>query len=312
MVRFLSSSIFIVIFLFAGLQSATAQDDRADSLLNMLYDNQHDNKPNYTVATFKSTHIIDGQSVETLGKGVLDFRVSHRFGALNQGANTFFGLDNAVTKLFFDYGVTDRITVGLGRGTYEKEFDGYLKIKLLRQTERNTMPVTVTYVGDIYCQSLRMKLPDGSPFPFENRLSYMNQLLIARKFNRVLSLQIMPTFLHYNYVPTTPELNNLFAMGFAGRIKVSNHMAITAEYFYTFRSDSHNPQDYHNALSVGLDIETGGHVFQLLFSNAAAINERAVIGQTTGKWDKNEIHFGFNISRVFTIVRPKGYTDSKY
>ena len=309
--RFLQLIIFIAFFLFAGFVKATAQDDHSDSLLNMLNENQQ-SKPSYTLATFKSTHIIDGQSVETLGKGVLDFRISHRFGTLDQGVNNFFGLDNAVTKLSFDYGVTDWLTAGLGRGTYDKEFDGFLKAKLLRQTENNSMPITVTYLGDIYCQTLKMNLPNGDLFPFENRLSYMNQLLIARKINRMLSLQIMPTFLHYNYVATTPELNNLFAMGFAGRVKVTNHMAITAEYFYTFRNSSNNPQDYRNALSVGLDIETGGHVFQLVFSNASAINERAVIGQTTGQWSKGNIHFGFNISRVFTIVRPKGYSDSKY
>jgi hypothetical protein len=307
--RFLRLNICVALLSLLGQQHAMAQNDHSDSLLNMLNESGS-SKPSYTLATFKSTRIANGQSVENLGKGVLDFQVSHRFGTLDQGVNNFFGLDNAVTKLSFDYGVLDWLTVGVGRGTYEKEYDGFVKAKLLRQTESNSMPVTVSYVGSMYIQTLKMNLPNGDAYPFENRCSYMNQLLIARKFNRILSLQLMPTLIHYNIVPTTPETNNLFAMGLGGRLKVTNHMAITAEYYYAFRGN--NPQDYHNALSVGLDIETGGHVFQLLFTNANAINERAVIGQTSGQWSKGNIHFGFNISRVFTIARPKGYSETKY
>jgi hypothetical protein len=117
----------------------------------------------------------------------------------------------------------------------------------------------------------------------------------------------MPTHIHYNIVPTSSESNNLFAIGVAGRVKVTKRMAITGEYYYVIPGTGMD--GYHNALSVGLDIETGGHVFQLLFTNANAINERVVIGQTSGQWSKGDIRFGFNISRVFTIVKPKGYSD---
>lgn len=285
-----------------------AQDDHADSLLNILNEGHTTTGPNYTVATFKSTRIINGQSIENLGTGVLDFQVSHRFGNLNQGINNFFGLDNAVTKLSFDYGVCDWLTIGVGRGTYEKEYNGFVKAKILRQKENNKMPVSVSYVGEMYIQTLKMNLPDGSPYPFENRVSYMNQLLIARKFSSHISLQLMPTHIHYNIVATSKDPNNIFAVGVAGRVKVTKRMAITGEYYYVIPGAS--LEGYHNALSVGLDIETGGHVFQLLFTNANAINERAVIGQTMGQWSKGDIHFGFNISRVFTIVRPKGYNET--
>jgi hypothetical protein len=306
MKRLLYCHSLLFIFFFLGIFKAAAQDDHADSLLYLLNENQNPAGPNYTVATFKSTRIINGQSIENLGRGVLDFQVSHRFGTLNQSFNNFFGLDNAVTKLSFDYGLFDWLTIGVGRGTYEKEYNGFIKAKILRQTENNKMPVSLSYVGDIYLQTLQMNLPDGASYPFENRLSYMNQLLIARKFSSRLSLQLMPTHIHYNVVPTSADPNNIFAIGIAGRIKVTRRMAITGEYYYVIPGASLD--GYHNALSVGLDVETGGHVFQLLFTNASAINERAVIGQTTGRWSKGDIHFGFNISRVFTIVKPKGYS----
>lgn len=304
--RLLRLQFLLLIFLSLGLSKANAQDDHADSLLSILNENQDPSGPNYTVATFKSTRIINGQSIENLGKGVLDFQVSHRFGTLNQSFNNFFGLDNAVTKLSFDYGLLDWLTIGVGRGTYEKEYNGFVKAKILRQTEDNKMPVSLSYVGDIYLQTLQMNLPNGESYPFENRISYMNQLLIARKFSSHISFQLMPTHIHYNIVPTSSEPNNLFAIGVAGRIKVTKRMAITGEYYYVIPGTSLD--GYHNALSVGLDIETGGHVFQLLFTNANAINERVVIGQTSGRWSKGDIHFGFNISRVFTIVKPKGYS----
>jgi hypothetical protein len=288
--------------------------DNSEELLEMLGNDpeakaQH---TDYVSATFKATRIINGHSVETTGRGVLDFRISHRFGALNDGAMNFFGLDNAYTKLGFDYGVTNWLTVGVGRGTFDKEYDGYVKAKLFRQTANNRHPFTLTYVGAAYVQSLKAPpLPAGQEYYFSNRVSYMNQLLIARKFSKRLSLQLMPTLIHYNLVNTTAEPNNTFALGIGGRMKLSNRIAFTGEYHYRF--DGAKLADYHNALSFGFDIETGGHVFQLFFSNAATINDRSFIGQTTDRWgfDKEDgIHFGFNISRVFTIVRPKEFKGS--
>lgn len=291
----------LIVFAFAfSTYTASGQED---SLLALLNEGSA-GTTQYVTATFKGTRVINGQSVQNVGKGVLDFRVSHRFGALNQGLQNFFGLDNAVTKIAFDYGLTDWLTIGLGRGTYEKEYDGFVKAKILKQTVNNKMPLTLSYVGAMFIQSMSMPDIGGEAYPFVNRLCYMNQLLIARKFSRHFSLQLMPTHLHYNIVPTTDEPNDIFAVGIGGRLKVSNRIAVTAEYYYVLPGSSLN--DYHNALSVGIDIETGGHVFQLMFTNATAINERVFIGQTDGQWSKGNIHFGFNISRVFTIVRPKG------
>ena len=285
----------------------------SEDLMQLLNEGETKGK-DYTTATFKATRIINGHSIENVGKGVLDFRIVHRFGALNQGVKNFFGLDNATTKLAFDYGVTDWLMVGVARGTYDKEYDGFLKVKLLRQTEDDKMPFSLSYLGAMSIQSLNVSvlpvtIPAGQEYYFSNRLFYVNQLLIARKFTNWLSLQLTPTHIHYNLVPTTAEPNDVIAVGIGGRLKLSNRMALTGEYFYTIPGQKLN--GYKNCLSFGIDIETGGHVFQLVFSNSTTLTERTFIGQTPGSWTKGDIHFGFNISRVFTIVRPKGFEDSR-
>lgn len=227
----------------------------------------------------------------------------------------FFGLDNAVTKLALDYGVTDWLTMGIGRSTYQKEFDGFAKVKLFRQKEHKKMSFSLSYVGSIYIQSLpasAFHLDTGKTYYFSNRVCYMNQLLIAHKFSNKFSLQLMPTHIHYNLVDNTKDPNDLFAIGIGGRMKFTKRMAFTWEYYYVTNPMSEaNGLPVHNAVSVGIDIETGGHVFQLVFTNATDLSERSVIGQTNGDWGNGDIHFGFNISRFFTIVKPKDFKDSK-
>ncbi|HET8572450.1 MAG TPA: DUF5777 family beta-barrel protein [Edaphocola sp.] len=283
-----------------------AQDNpHADSLMAQLDEALSVKQGHIPVSsTFKATRIGNTQSVKNVGRGVLDFEVSHRFGTLNQGFHSFFGLDNAVTKLNFDYGLTDWLTIGAGRSTYEKQYDGMLKLRLLQQTTDDHMPVSLSYVGAFYVQSMDMPdMPNGDAYLFTNRITYLNQLLIARKFNRLISLQLMLTHLHFNIVPTTVEPNNVYAAGLGGRIKISNRMALIGEYHYQL--PEHKLEGFHNSLSVGLAIETGGHVFQLLFSNSAAINMPVAIGKSADSWAHGGIHFGFNLSRVFTVARPK-------
>jgi len=287
----------------------TEQNDDTDDLMAMLEDSEPEKK-HYTTATFKTTRMVTGHSIENTGKGVLDFRVNHRFGALNNGTSTFFGLDDANTRIGFDYGVTDWLMLGFGRNSFMKEYDGFVKAKIMRQTEEKGNPIGLSYVGGMSVQSLPAptNLPAGQEYHFSNRLYYLNQLLIARKFNQWLSLQLMPTHIHYNLVPTTPESNDLVAIGVGGRVKVSNRVTINGEYYY--RVPGTEQIGYHNVLSLGVDIETGGHVFQLMLSNSRAMTERALIGQTPGKWgfsSTDAIHLGFNISRVFTIVKPKEF-----
>lgn len=287
----------------------TSMHNEGDDLMAMLSEEQAAPQKEYTTSTFKTTRIANGHSIENVGKGILDFRVNHRFGQLNAGLKEFFGLDNATTRIGFDYGITDWLMVGIGRSTYMKDVDGFVKVKLLRQTENNGMPVSVSYMGAGSIQDVKItEPPAGAGYPFSNRVAYVNQLLIARKFSNWLSLQLMPTHVHYNLVQYRTDPNDIFALGLGGRVKLSNRIAFTGEYYMLLGDKIGGTR---NSLTLGFDIETGGHVFQLMFTNSTGITERTVVGQTTGRWDKGDIHFGFNISRVFTIVRPKEFRNSR-
>jgi hypothetical protein len=284
------------------LDNGTKTDTSSD--LRRLIDAPDSTKREYVTATFKSTRVINGQSVENQAKGVLDFIILHRFGSTDQGARNFFGLDNANTRIGFEYGVTNWLTAGIGRSTYQKEFDGFVRIRILRQTKDNHMPVTLSYAGTAMARSDEIQAPDTiTKYFFSNRMSYCNQLLIARKFSERLSLQLTPSHVHYNLVRDSKDANDLFAIGIGGRVKLTHRFALTAEYFYRIPGTGFD--GYHNAASIGVDIETGGHVFQLQFTNATGMSERTFLGQTTDSWNDGSIHFGFNLHRVFTIVKPK-------
>jgi Membrane bound beta barrel domain (DUF5777) len=283
---------------FALLKGLHAQDN---TLLDKLNDSlsAHAGKI-YTTGTFKATHIVNMQTVESAAAGNLNFVIQHRFGQLNSGSYNFFGLDNATLRLGLDYGLTDDLDVGIGRTSYLKTFDGYLKYKLLRQTEGRQMPVSVSLLGTItdYTQDIVGK----DYLNMKYRTAYSAQFLIARKFSRSLSFQIAPTYLHYNLVPTVSDKNDIFALGFAGRMKITNRMSIDAEY-NLLPSGQVVSTPTRNSFSLGWDIETGGHVFQLVFSNSQSMLETQYITQTTGSWGKGDIYFGFNISRNFNLKK---------
>lgn len=287
-------------------------EESSEDLMSLLEEDETTatKKKDYTTATFKTTRVINGHSVEMTGKGVLDFRISHRFGEINDGVHEFFGLDNANTRIGFDYGVFNWLTAGVGRSSFDKEYDGFLKARILRQTEDDRMPVSVTGVLSMSINDLPTPtLPAGQEWHFSNRMYYAHQLLLARKFSPAFSLQLMPTVVHYNLVDSLSEPNTMFALGAGGRLKLSNRISLNAEYYYLLGDKLNNA---HNSLSLGFDIETGGHVFQLMFTNAIAVTERNFIaGQTNSDWADGGIHFGFNISRVFTIVRPKEFKNSR-
>lgn len=282
----------LLLCLFSGI-SGFAQNGN-DDLLNALGTEKA--KPQLVTATFKTTRLVTAHSIENLAAGVLDFRISHRFNTLQNGFHDFFGLDGATTKLMLDYGITDRIMVGIGRSGFNKEIDGYTKIKLLRQ-RTSGMPLSVSYVGAI------SERTNNGYSAFQN-LSYTHQILIARKFSDRFSLQLSPTFSHYNLVPLQADPNNIFALGIGGRVRISRRVTFNAEYFPVLGDRLSGTTD---AVAIGFDIETGGHVFQLHFTNAPGMTERSYIGETRGKIGDGDIRFGFNISRVFTIVKPKGF-----
>jgi opacity protein-like surface antigen len=289
-------------FLCLGFVVILAQTIRAqDSLLNKLSESiTENNKTSLVEGTFKANHIVNMQTIEAPARGNLNFEIQHRFGKLNSGAYNFFGLDNATLRLGFDYGITDRLAVGIGRSSYQKTFDGYAKYKLLQQSEGvSAMPVTISILVDItYFTQDGILQPNASG---NLRTSYAAELLIARKFSRNLSLQFIPTYLHYNYVPSANDKNNQFALCMGGRMKVTKRMSIDAEYNYLLPNQMVSVQVY-NSFSLGWEIETGGHVFQLIFTNSASMLETQYISNTTGRWGSGDIYFGFNIARNFVIT----------
>jgi hypothetical protein len=299
MFRFQIATIAFLVFL-ASAVTVNAQDQ----LLRQLNDSLAANSGrSYVTGTFKATRVVNMQTVESPAAGALNFIIQHRFGQLNSGSYNLFGLDNATLRLGLEYGISDRLEAGVGRSTVDKTFDGFLKYKLLRQTESpGQIPISISALGSItyYTQHYTEK----SYLDASYRTAYLGQLLIARKFSRSLSLQLAPTWLHYNLVPAEADKNDEFALGAGGRLKLTRRMSIDAEYNYLF-PDQFVSQKRHNSFSLGWEIETGGHVFQLVFTNSQGLIESQYIGRTADSWGDGGIYFGFNISRNFSLTHHK-------
>jgi hypothetical protein len=285
----MNSARLLFLILFPAI--TYAQDD----LLSQLQ--QQDSTTAFPViATFKSTRVVNGQSVETMKRNHLDFRISHRFGRVNSGARELFGLDQATMRMGFEYGLTDRLMIGVGRSTSQKVYDFLGKYKLIQQTAgTRSMLVSVTLFG-----SLAIATVDRDRV-FQDKITYSGQVLIARKFGEKLSLQLSPTWLFRNHPDVAGDEKILLAVGLGGRYKLSKRVSLNGEYFFTAREKNTITAPYHDSMSFGVDIETGGHVFQLHFTNSLGMIEKQFIGETTGSWGKGDIHCGFNISRTFSF-----------
>ena len=274
-----------------------------ESMLDLLSDDEP--TVEYATAGFKTTRIINGHSFEMNSEGVLDFKISHRFGRLNGGAYELFGLDAASIRIGLDYGVTPWLNVGVGRSSVGKVYDGFVKMKFLRQqTGKRNIPISMLWVSDMAVSSLKNTNSEIEPYLNSHRLFYTHQLIVGRKFTDGISVQFMPSIVHRNFVMTRAESNDVLVLGVGGRMKLSKRVALNVEYYYTLPNQL-DPR-YTNSLSIGFDIETGGHVFQLHFTNSTGMVENAFMTETTGDWLKGDIHFGFNVSRVFTLYSPKG------
>ena len=290
--------LFLALIISWSANTVKAQDD----LMNLL-DEGTEQTTDYTFATFKATRIMNGHSIEQMKNKQLDFRIHHRFGQVNGGAYEFWGLDEANIHLSMEYGINDWLMVGIGRGNYQKTVDGFAKVKILRQsTGAKNAPVSVSAFSSIAIEGLKHDMPEGQEYYFSNRLAYTFQVLVARKFNDWLSLQLTPSFVHYNLVETELDPNNLPAMGIGGRVKLTKRVSFNAEYFYVIKPYA-NRKNYENtnSFSAGFDIETGGHVFQIVLTNSVSMIEKGFIGENTGTWGNGDIHLGFNISRVFSF-----------
>ncbi len=288
----------IVLLICLSVTTTWAQD----SLLLEL-EKRNPDEQSVTFATFKGTRIVNGHSVETKPGKTLEFIFSHRFGAINTGWYEMFGLDQAFVRIGLDYGFTDRLSMSLGRNSINKTVDWYAKFKALEQKSGNVnIPVTATLLAGAAFRLEPRRNADVSPtFETVDRLSYTGQLLVARKLTTALSLQLTPTIVHKNSVNQDFEKNTQFALGAGGRVKITPSTAITGEYYHNFSRPDNSP--FHNSLGFGIDIETGGHVFQLVFTNAIGLTERAFITETLDDFFDGDIHFGFNVTRTFQFKR---------
>ncbi len=284
----------IAILLLLGM--STWVQAQEEDLLSLLGEEQ---TTTYTTASFKANRVINLHSLENLSSGELDVKISHRFGYLSGGIYELYGLDESTIRIGADYGITDRLMIGAGRSSYEKTYDGFIKFKLLRQsTGAKVMPVTLALFSSMAVKTLKPSDPDRENY-FSSNLYYSFQMILGRKFSEAFSLQLSPTMVHRNLVETVEEKNDVFALGVGGRIKLNKRIALNGEYIYVFPNQI--AEEYHNSLSIGFDIETGGHVFQLHFTNSTSMIEKGFVAENEGSWGKGDVHFGFNISRIFNL-----------
>ncbi len=248
--------------------------------------------------SFYDTRIVNGQSIETNNEGVMKFIIAHRFGKINGGAYELFGLDQGTMRIGFDYGISDNITLGVGRSNYEKTIDSFFKARIIRQKKEKGSPVSITWFSGVAARGLKFS-DDTRENKFEHRLAYTHQALIARRWNDRLTTQVMPSILHRNLVLTESENNDIISIGGAIRYVASKRFTFSVEYYHALPDMISDP--FENSLAVGIDWETKGHVFQFHFGNSQGMTEKFFIGETTGSWADGDVRFGFNITRDFKI-----------
>ena len=298
--------------------SFSAQEE---DLLSLIAET--DQGPKKVYATFKTMRIANAQTIETVKKKHLDFRILHRFGniydatlpnPINNTFQTFFGFDQVTDIRFsFDYGITDKLCVGIGRSKLNKLFDGNLKWRLLEQTSDFKIPVSIAVFESVgYSFAPTNELYAGVQKDFEtderHRFSYCTQLIIASKITDWLSLELLPTYMYRNFIKESynsnsgeADVNGFFSLGFGGRLKLSKRFSIIGDYFFNFAPYYHNNPSVSLPLALGFEIETGGHVFSLLFTNASGIIENNYLPYTTDTWSDGQVKFGFCISRTFSL-----------
>lgn len=254
---------------------------------------------------FYGTRAVNFHTVEQVGPKVLAYRISHRFGTLRRDQlYNFLGLDGPATISFmFDYGIRDNLMVGVGRDQFNKTYNGYVKYNLMTQ-EYDGKPLSIALHGKANIISQRDAPVNGNPGRYDvfaHRMSYVTQLLIARKFGERFALQLAPTWVHHNLVEASADKNDIIALAATAQYKFTKRLGLSAEYSYAFGDYAVNRSNLFSSGSVGLDIVTGGHVFQIMLVNSVPINEAWAIPYTNTDWFKGDFRLGFNISRNFWL-----------
>lgn len=278
---------YLVFIIFICFQSTYAQD-----LLSML--ESDDKEVQLTTSIFKDNRIVNAQSSKQTSKGEFKFLIQHRFGTLNSGFYNLWGIDISNVRFGLDYGVSERLAFSLGRSSYSKQFDASVKLNIMRQS--NSFPFVLSTYSSVFLIHPSESERNETNFDLLNKISFSNQLIFARKVSSNFSFVILPTHIHLNFFESGTSADPLF-IGAGGRYKVTKKVSVNGEYFYSLSTMT---ESHQNMLSVGVDIETGGHVFSLHLSNSRGMNEQAFLTQTTGQWLEGDIYFGFNISRVFS------------
>ena len=311
----------MLIFLLCMPLTLLAQND----LLSELEDEIVDEKQEVT-SIFKGIKIINFESTKLVGENQLQFIISHRFGTLRNGIDSFLGLDDASVRIQFVYGVTDWLHISASRSGVGQTYDLAAKYHLIKQ-KNGGFPFTIAGYSIINVNTAL----DQNILPlleFNDRLGYANQLLISRKFNDWVSLQLVPTIFHDNTVIEDNQDNTQYSIGFGGRFKLTKRFAILFDYalhlnregsplssidiindfgldFLTPNNRRNGQSQFNNPIGIGVEVETGGHVFQLHLSNTQAIFANGFLGQAGGDFSTGDIFFGFNLSRAFSIGKGK-------
>jgi hypothetical protein len=313
----LKKTVFVLTFALSS-NVILSQDD-----LLSLVDDKKDEGPKKVYATFKTVRIGNAQTIETVKKNHLDFRISHRFGniydsnlpnPINETFQSYLGFDNASDiRTSFDYGVLDNLTVGIGRSKMNKLADASLKWKILQQTTNFNMPISLAFFTSVgYSHAPTSTIYSGIVKDFEtnelHRINYFTQIIVASKLNDWLSLELLPSYMYRNFIKenvntknNAKDENGFFSMGIGGRIKLTKRLSFIGDYFYNVSSFYQNNDNAFNPLALGFEIETGGHVFSLFYTNAAGLTENNFIPYTTDSWGKGQVKFGFCISRTFSL-----------
>lgn len=298
------NKIYILLLMLLSYCQSNAQD--MDSLMKNISSEQ---EPETVIASFKSSRLILSQTTTMVKKYDLDFKVVHRFGDVggtDGGSETLYGFDNS-TDIYthFDYGISDRLNIGFGRSKYEQLLDLQLKYAVLQQKEKDGSPISLSVLAKTGFTPYKV---NSAIFDdYGNRFSHFIQAIISRKFSPDLSLQVTPGFLFRNVVLGAGDERTLFSTGIAGRYKFTKRFGVVADYYFinsSYRKDNPNI-DYSNPLGLGIEIETGGHVFSMNFANAKAIVENNFLPNSTSSWNKGQYRFGFTISRMFTLYKSK-------
>jgi len=283
-----------VLLLCCALHTAVAgvaQDDMMD------FFDEVDEQARPVTAVFKSQRLINVHTCETPGKGEMNFVIAHRFGRISDGAYALWGLDNASMRMAFEYGLSDRVMLSVGRSTFEKTFEGGVKVRALEQMEGGR-PFGLTFYSVTMANGLRWADPERENY-FSSRLSFAHQAILTRKFDDKLSVLVVPSLIHRNLVDVPGRAHDVATLGGGFRYKISNRTTVNAEYHYLLPRPIQD--EWHNSLSLGIDIETGGHVFQLHVTNSRGMFERSFLTETPDRWQDGELYFGFNLNRVFQV-----------